>query len=67
MTIVSDVNQLISTIKGIEAQLSLMALSTTVPEASKTFHDTMLVLGEIKTDLQNRITHIEIKNPQHKS
>ena len=67
MTIASDVNQVLSTIKGIEAQLSSMALTTNVPEASKVFHETMLVVGEIKTDLQNRKTQLETEEPQYKS
>lgn len=58
MTIASDVNQVLSTIKGIEAQLSSMAMNTSIPEASKIFHETMLVIGEIKTDLQKRKTQL---------
>lgn len=67
MTIASDVNQVLSTIKGIEAQLSSLALNTDIPEASKIFHETMLVIGEIKTDLQKRKTQLEIEEPQYKS
>jgi hypothetical protein len=67
LTIASDVNQVLSTIKGIEAQLSSMALNTNVPEASQIFHETMLIVGEIKTDLQNRKTQLEIEEPQYKS
>ncbi|UYZ20257.1 DUF1657 domain-containing protein [Mesobacillus jeotgali] len=67
MTIASDVNQVLSTIKGIEAQLSSMALNTNIPEASKAFHESMLIIGEIKTDLQNRKTQLEIEEPQYKS
>lgn len=67
MTIASDVNQVLSMIKGIEAQLSSMALNTNIPEASKVFHETMLVVGEIKTDLQNRKTQLEIEEPQYKN
>ena len=67
MTIASDVNQVLSTIKGIEAQLSTMALDTDVPEASKIFHETMLVIGEIKTDLLKRKTQLEVEEPQYKS
>ena len=67
MTIASDVNQVLSTIKGIAAQLSTMALDTDVPEASKIFHETMLVIGEIKTDLQKRKTQLEVEEPQYKS
>ncbi|GAM13978.1 DUF1657 domain-containing protein [Mesobacillus selenatarsenatis] len=67
MTIASDVNQVLSTIKGIEAQLSSMSMNTSNPEASKIFHETMLVIGEIKTDVQKRKTQLEIEEPQYKS
>ncbi|WP_226641957.1 DUF1657 domain-containing protein [Mesobacillus subterraneus] len=67
MTVASNLNQLLSTIKGIEAQLSTMALNTNVPEASTIFHETMLIIGEIKTDLQDRKTQIEKEEPQYKS
>lgn len=67
MTIASDVNQVLSTIKGIEAQLSSLAMNTSNPEASKIFHETMLVIGEIKKDVQKRKTQLEIEEPQYKS
>ncbi|NKE06111.1 DUF1657 domain-containing protein [Mesobacillus selenatarsenatis] len=67
MTVASNINQLLSTIKGIEAQLSTMALNTNVPEASTIFHETLLIVGEIKTDLQDRKTQIEKEEPQYKS
>jgi hypothetical protein len=67
LTIASDVNQVLSTIKGIEAQLSSMALNSNIPEASKIFHETMMIIEEIKLDLQNRKTQLEIEEPQYKS
>ncbi len=67
MTVGSNVNQLLSTIKGIEAQLSALALNSTIPEASRAFHETMLVISEIKTDLEKRKIKVEIEEPQYKS
>ncbi|MCM3121871.1 DUF1657 domain-containing protein [Mesobacillus sp. AQ2] len=67
MTVGSNVNQVLSTIKGIEAQLSAMALNSTIPEASRVFHETMLVITEIKTDLEERKIKVEIEEPQYKS
>lgn len=66
MTVAANVNQCLSTIKGIEAQLSSMAINTTVDEASRIFHETMLVINEIKLDLENRKTELEIQEPQYK-
>lgn len=67
MTVAANVNQVLSTIKGIEAQLSSLALNSNVPEASRVFHNTMLVIGEIKADLEKRKNQLEIEEPQYKS
>lgn len=66
MTVAANVNQCLSTIKGIEAQLSSLAINTTVDEASRIFHETMLVINEIKMDLEIRKTELEIQEPQYK-
>lgn len=66
MTVAANVNQCLSTIKGIEAQLSTLALNTNVEEASRVFHETMMVIDEIKLDLEQRKNELEVKEPQYK-
>lgn len=66
MTVAANVNQCLSTIKGIEAQLSSLALNSNIEEASKVFHETMMVIDEIKLDLQNRKSQLEVEEPQYK-
>jgi hypothetical protein len=66
VTVASNVNQCLSTIKGIEAQLSSFAINSTVPEARKIFHETMMVIGEIKMDLEQRKIQLEKEEPQYK-
>lgn len=66
MTVAANVNQCLSTIKGIEAQLSSLALNSTVEEASRVFHETMLVMEEIKKDLEVRKNQLEVEEPQYK-
>jgi len=66
VTVAANVNQCLSTIKGIEAQLSTFALNSTVSEASKIFHETMMVIGEIKMDLEQRKIQLEKEEPQYK-
>ncbi|MEH7885043.1 DUF1657 domain-containing protein [Bacillus sp. JJ1609] len=66
MTVAANVNQCLSTIKGIEAELSTLALNTNVEEASRVFHETMLVIDEIKLDLEKRKNELEVKEPQYK-
>ncbi|HAQ08887.1 MAG TPA: hypothetical protein DCR24_15775 [Bacillus bacterium] len=66
MTVAANVNQCLSTIKGIEAQLSSLALNSSIEEASRVFHETMMVIEEIKMDLQDRKTQLEVEEPQYK-
>jgi isochorismate synthase EntC len=66
MTVAANVNQCLSTIKGIEAQLSTLALNSNIEESSKVFHETMLVINEIKMDLEKRKNELEVEEPQYK-
>jgi len=66
LTVGANVNQCLSTIKGIEAQLSSLALNSSIEEASRVFHETMLVIGDIKMDLEKRKNELEVKEPQYK-
>ncbi|MDP4084161.1 MAG: DUF1657 domain-containing protein [Bacillota bacterium] len=66
MTIASNVRQCLSTIKSIEAQLSSLALNSTDENAKKIFHETMLVIGETKDEIQSRIFELERAEPQYK-
>jgi hypothetical protein len=66
MTIASDVNQCLSTIKGIESQLSSFALNSQDKKARKVFHETMLMMGDIKQDLQARVYKLEAEEQQYK-
>lgn len=66
MTIGSNISQCLATIKGIESQLSTLALNTINPDAQKAFHEAMLTIVEIKNDLQDRKYVIEREEPQYK-
>lgn len=66
MTVISNVKQSLSTIKGIEAQLSMLALNSLDPEAQKIFHETMNTMNEIKKDLQIRVNEMILEEPQYK-
>jgi copper chaperone CopZ len=65
VTIASNVKQCLSTIKGIEAQLSSMALNSLDKEAQVIFHDATLTIEEIKKDLQYRVLELERMEPQY--
>jgi hypothetical protein len=66
LTVASNVNQSLATIKGIEAQLSTLALNSLDNEAQKTFHAAMLTIGEVKKDLLERKNILEFEEPQYK-
>ncbi|MEH7438483.1 DUF1657 domain-containing protein [Neobacillus drentensis] len=65
MTIASNVKQCLSTMKGIEAQLSSMALNSLDKEAQVIFHEATLTIEEIKKDLQYRVLELERMEPQY--
>lgn len=67
MTVAANVNQCLSTIKGIEAQLSLFALNFQDEKARVVLHESMMLMEEIKKDLQTRITELELEEPQYKN
>jgi hypothetical protein len=66
MTVISNVKQTIATLKGIEAQLSILALNSQEEKAQKTFHDMMLLIEGVKNDLHNRQVEMELEEPQYK-
>jgi hypothetical protein len=66
MTVISNVKQTIATLKGIEAQLSSLALNSQEEKAQQTFHDMMLLIEEVKNDLHNRQVEMELEEPQYK-
>ncbi|MBO0962067.1 DUF1657 domain-containing protein [Neobacillus sp. MM2021_6] len=66
MTIASNVKQCLSTIKGIESQLSSLALDSLDEEAKAVFHETSLLIGDVKKDLQYRVLELERHEPQYK-
>ena len=67
MTVAANVNQCLSTIKGIEAQLSLFALNFQDDTAKRILHESMLVMEEVKKDLQTRVMELELEEPQYKN
>jgi len=66
MTIASNLNQCIASIKGIESQLSTLALNSMDPDAQRIFHQSMLVFQDIKADLEERKNELELEEPQYK-
>jgi len=66
VTVISNVKQCLSTIKGIEAQLSTLALNSQDQDAQKNFHEMMLVINEVKKDLEIRVNEMILEESQYK-
>ena len=66
MTIASEVKQSLASLKGIEADLSSLALRTQDHQSKRTLHETMMVVHEIVTDLKKRIGELEREESQYK-
>lgn len=66
MTIIANVKQTLATIKSIEAQLSELALNSLDPSAQSVFHETMLVMDEVKQDLYKRTKEMQLEEPQYR-
>jgi hypothetical protein len=66
MTIAANVKQCLSTIKGIEAQLSSLSLNSNEEGAKEVFHETMSIMTSVSKDLQSRVLELERLEPQYK-
>lgn len=66
MTIAANVKQSLATIKGIEADLSSLALRTQDQDSKKTLHETMMIMHEIVTDVKKRVGDLEREEFQYK-
>jgi len=66
MTIAASVKQCLANLKGIEAQLSSLALNSLDEGAKEVFHETMSIMDSVKMDLQTRVLELERLEPQYK-
>ncbi|MRH41848.1 DUF1657 domain-containing protein [Aquibacillus halophilus] len=66
MTVASQVKQSLSSIKSLQSSFSSLAIRTQSEEAKRVFHDTMIVMDEVKNDLQKRVGEMEREEEQYK-
>jgi hypothetical protein len=67
MTNAASIRQCLANMKGIEAQLSSLALNSLDKGAQEVFHESMITVASIKKDLQTRILELERLQPKYKS
>jgi hypothetical protein len=65
MTVASQVKQTLSGLKGIEADLSSLALRTEDSDSKRTLHETMMIVHEVITDLKKRVGELEREEFQY--
>lgn len=66
MTVASNVKQCLTTVRGIESQLSTLALNSLDEEAKSIFHESAIAIETVKKDLQFRVLELERQEPQYK-
>lgn len=66
MTVGSQVKQCLSNVKSIEASLSGLAITSQDEETKRLFHEMMMVMNEVKTDLKLRVGELEREEFQYK-
>jgi len=67
MTVASSVKQTLASLKGLEAQLSTFALNSMEEEAQQKFHEAMVLVGQIKNDVQLRVYAMEREENEYSS
>jgi hypothetical protein len=55
MIIASEGKQTLASLKGIESQLSVFALHSREEEAQKAFHEAMVLVSEMKHEIQLQV------------
>lgn len=59
MTVASQVKQCLTSLKGIETDLSSLALRTEDDDSKRNLHETMMTVHEIVKDLKMRVVQLE--------
>jgi hypothetical protein len=66
MTVGAQVKQCLSTVKGIEASLSSLAITSQDEDSKRVFHEMMMVMEEVKEDIKTRVGQLEYEEFQYK-
>ncbi|MFJ7976889.1 DUF1657 domain-containing protein [Peribacillus sp. JNUCC 23] len=66
MTIGSEVKQCLASLKGIEANLSSLAIRTPDDEAKHVLRETRVLVNGVVADIQKRVVEMEVEETQYK-
>ncbi|MED0904448.1 DUF1657 domain-containing protein [Bacillus cereus] len=66
MTVIASVKTCLASVRGAQASLSSLSLNSQDEESKRVFHECMLEMDSIITDLQDRVSVLEREEPQYK-
>lgn len=66
MTVISSVKTCLASLKGAQASMSALSQNTENEEEKRIFHESMLEMDSIISDLRTRIGILEQEEPQYK-
>ncbi|MBJ8149455.1 DUF1657 domain-containing protein [Bacillus cereus] len=66
MTVIASVKTCLSSLRGAQASLSSLSLNSTDDEAKRVFHECMLEMDSVITDVKDRVSVLEREEPQYK-
>lgn len=65
MTVISDVNSTLATMRGISSTFQELTVKTNDEQIQALFHQCMLDADEIVNDLQIRVETLKVEEPQY--
>jgi len=66
MTVASNVKQCMVSLKSAQSTLSLFAQKSSDEQAKQIFHECMLEVEKVISDLKERVGQLEFEEPQYK-
>ncbi|EPF10014.1 MULTISPECIES: DUF1657 domain-containing protein [Bacillus] len=66
MTVIASVKTCLASVRGAQASLSSLSLNSQDEESKRVFHECMLEMDSVITDLKDRISVLEREEPQYK-
>ncbi|PGU36299.1 hypothetical protein COD66_04970 [Bacillus cereus] len=66
MTVIASVKTCLASLRGAQASLSSLSLNSEDEETKRVFHECMLEMDSVITDLKDRVSVLEREEPQYK-
>jgi len=66
MTVASQFKQTLTGLKGVQATMRLYAEQARHEQTRALFHESLIAVGEVVSDLEARLRELEFEEPQYK-